>query len=168
MEIEKAEGAAGPSEPELLGPPLPKAPPDDVADGLMASPRPAQLNWLSGEERVDEEEDGAERSMTPAGSRVSEQEDSGTRFAQFAWDEGRRCVLMLVGFALAVLHLYIYPAWFGVRIVGSSEVPHDERDFFHHGWTAMLVIFFVEGVTVFLKVLSTRKTKWLANAVLQK
>lgn len=161
------------SEPELPGqpPPLLPAAPDDASDG-SASPRPAQLNWLSGEERVDEEEDAAQRSRRRSSyGSTPEQEYSRSRFAEVAWDESRRCVLMLVGFALAVVHLYIYPAWFGVRIVGdgdSSEVPDDERRFFHHGWTAMLVIFFIEGVTVLLKVWSTRNTKWLANAVLQK
>ena len=27
-------------------------------------------------------------------------------------------------------------------------MPAEERTYFHHGWTAMLVIFFIEGVTV--------------------
>ena len=54
-----------------------------------------------------------------------EKEYSDINFAQVAWDEGRRCLLMCVAFAVAIVHLYIYPALFGVRIVDAAEVPAD-------------------------------------------
>jgi hypothetical protein len=54
-----------------------------------------------------------------------QEEYSDLNFAQVARDEGRRCLLMCVAFAIAIAHLYIYPALFGVRIVDQAEVPAD-------------------------------------------
>lgn len=82
--------------------------------------------------------------------------------------EARRCAVMLVGFAVGVAHLHLYPLWFGVKVVPSADVPPEERQFFHHGWTAMLVIAFIEAVAAFLKIWSTRNAKLLKVAVLQK
>ncbi len=54
--------------------------------------------------------------------------------------EARRCAVMLVGFVVALAHLHLYPAFFEVEVVSPDDIPLRERLYFHHGWTAMLVI----------------------------
>ena len=54
------------------------------------------------------------------------------------------------------------------RYASWEDVPEKEKQYFHHGWSAMLVIAFIEAVTVFLKIASTKSRKFLKNAVLQK
>ena len=82
--------------------------------------------------------------------------------------EARRCAVMLVAFAVSLAHLHIYSEFLGVDTVDPDDVPLRERLYFHHGWTAMLVIAFIEAITAFLKVWSTRKSKLLTSVILHK
>ena len=105
------------------------APPTAVpATEAVAPPSPEPRDSVSVNE-------GGDASSAQAGAAVGstiivgapelEEEYSDLNFAQVARDEGRRCLLMCVAFAIAIAHLYIYPALFGVRIVDQAEVPAD-------------------------------------------
>jgi putative membrane protein len=82
--------------------------------------------------------------------------------------EAAKCVAMVVAFAFALLHLYAYPELFGTQVSLKDEVPAQELRFFHHGWTAMLVIFLVEFCSVSLKIWCTWHSPVLAMAAAQK
>ena len=106
------------------------APPAAVpATEAVAPPSPEPRDSVSVNE-------GGDASSAQAGAAVGsstiivgapelEEEYSDLNLAQVARDEGRRCLLMCVAFAIAIAHLYIYPALFGVRIVDQAEVPAD-------------------------------------------
>ena len=50
----------------------------------------------------------------------------------------------------------------------DGQVPELELAFFHHGWTAMLVTFLIEFVSVSLKIYSTSHNPLLAVATARK
>jgi hypothetical protein len=69
--------------------------------------------------------------------------------------ELQTAVGMALAFGALLAHLYIYPAFFNVQIVPADEIPADEMMYFHHGYTAMLVIAAIESITVFIKIWCT-------------
>ena len=89
------------------------------------------------------------------------------RVNQIFMREAGLCLVLCLAFVVALLHLPVYSEWFGVEVLDAEAVPHDELGFFHHGWTTMLVVFLIEGITVLLKVWSTWHDPRLAENVAQ-
>jgi hypothetical protein len=82
--------------------------------------------------------------------------------------EAVKCAVMVSAFVVALAHLYIYHPVFGTQFCKEQDVPEEELEFFHHGWTSMLVIFLMEFCSVILKVWCTWSTPVLAVATAYK